>query len=145
MPACHADPATNASGQTLLDANLLKLRVTYGVPPRKQLPLAGRFITWALDRLGAGRDDPFKQALLDAKRIPLVTHTVMRMQSDTIRNPAMVSSPGPGNAGTPIDPGPASAGDAPLPSCPWWDPACSSCPNGSAGPGCEPQVCTGTG
>ena len=144
VPACNADPHRNASGQTLADANLLKLRITWGVPPRKQMPLAGRFYTWALDQLGTGRGDAFKQALIDAHRIPIVTHTVMRMQSDAIRNAAMVRSPGPGNDGAPVDPGPPAAG-GPLPACPWWDPACSSCPQGSSSPACQPQVCTGSG
>jgi hypothetical protein len=44
-----------------------------------------------------------------------VAHTVLRMQSDAIRNAAMASSPGPGNDGKPIDPGPPAAGDPDLP------------------------------
>lgn len=140
VPGCNADPRTNASGQTLLDANLLKLRITYGIPPAKQMPLVGRFYTWALGHLGAGTGDAFKQALIDAKRIPIVTHTVMRMQSDAIRNTAMVSSPGPGNNGSPTDPGPVADGGA-LPGCPWWDPACTTCANGRSSPGCSPDVC----
>lgn len=123
VPGCNADPKTNASGQTLLDANLLKLRVTYGIPPAKQMPMVGRFYTWALGKLGAGAGDPFKQALIEAGRIPVVTHTVMRMQSDAIRNAAMASSPGPGNDGKPVDPGPPPKGD-PLPNCPNDDPTC---------------------
>jgi len=142
-PACAADPRRNASGQTLADANLLKLRITYGIPPRKQLPMAGRFITWALDRLGAGSSDAFKQSLIDAQRIPIVAHTVMRMQSDAIRNTAMVSAPGPGNDGKPTDPGPPPIAGGGLPTCPWWDPACTSCPPGSAS--CGPEICPGPG
>src|SRR6185369_2787267 len=111
-------------GQSLRDANLLKLRVTYGIPEQKQMPMVGRFYTWALDKMGSGSGDPFKQALLEAGRIPVVAHTVLRMQSDPVRNAAMVSSPGPGNHGTPADPGTSPEGSAPLPECPWWDPAC---------------------
>lgn len=140
VPGCKSDPKSNASGQTLLDANLLKLRITYGIPESKQMPMVGRFYTWALNKLGAGAGDPFKQALLDAKRIPIVTHTVMRMQSDPIRNTAMVSSPGPGNDGKPVDPGPVGGGGD-LPGCPWWDPACLSCPNGTGS--CKPDTCGG--
>jgi Flp pilus assembly protein TadG len=143
VPACAGDPRRNASGQSLGDANLLKLRITYGIPPLKQWPLAGRFYTWALDRLGAARGDAFVQGLIDARRIPVVAHTVMRMQSDAIRNTAMVSAPGPGNAGSPADPGPAPISSGALPTCPWWDPACTSCPADSAD--CAPQVCPGTG
>ena len=140
VPSCNADPATNKSGQTLLDANLLKLRITYGIPKSKQMPMVGHFYTWALDTMGAGAGDPFKQSLLDAGRIPVVTHTVLRMQSDAIRNASMVSSPGPGNGGEPEDPGPPHAGN-PLPTCPWWDPACLSCPDGNDSPHCKPDTC----
>lgn len=81
-PACNADPTRNASGQTLADANLLKLRVTYGVPPGKQVPLAGKLYVQAL-RLGLwSQPDTFVWGLLAAGRIPVVTHTVVRMQSD---------------------------------------------------------------
>jgi uncharacterized membrane protein (UPF0127 family) len=123
VPGCKSDPKTNASGQTLLDANLLKLRITYGIPKGKQMPLAGRFFTWALGKLGAGAGDAFKQGLIDAGRIPIVTHTVLRMQSDAIQNLAMVSNPGPGNDGKPVDPG-TTPGGGELPSCPVTDPAC---------------------
>ncbi|WP_428505726.1 TadE/TadG family type IV pilus assembly protein [Roseateles sp.] len=144
VPGCQKDPKTNASGQTLLDANLLKLRVTYGIPPSKQMPMLGKFYTWALGKLGAGSGDAFKLALIKAGRIPVVSHAVVRMQSDAIRNSAMVSSPGPGNDGTPTDPGPGPV-TPPLPTCPWWDPACSICTEGSGQGACEipPETCPG--
>lgn len=142
VPACKSNPKSNASGQTLLDANLLKLRVTYGIPERKQMPLVGKFYTWALGKLGAGSGDSFKQDLIDAGRIPIVTSTVMRMQSDAIKNDKMVSNPGPGNDGKPVDPGPPPD-DPTLPTCPWWDPACVSCPDGLNTPGCRPDTCAG--
>ena len=126
VAGCKSDPASNASGQTLLDANLLKLRITYGIPKSKQMPLVGAFYTWALNRMGAGDTDAFKKGLLEAGRIPIVSHVVLRMQSDAIKNSAMVSNPGKGNNGKPVDPGPAP--DTPdLPSCPYWDPSCSMC------------------
>jgi hypothetical protein len=137
VPDCNTNPDSNESGQNLADANLLKLKVTYGIPQVKQMPLAGSFYTWALDQLGTGDDDPFLQQLIDAKRIPIVAHVTVRMQSDAIRNPLMVSDPGPGNKGDPQDPGPPP--DPPdLPQCPWWDPACTSCPGGSDDPKCKP-------
>jgi hypothetical protein len=105
VPGCNSDPKRNASGQTLLDANLLKLRITYGIPSRKQMPLVGPFYTWALDMLGAGAGDPFKQYLITQGRIPIVSHVVMRMQSDAILNTAMISNPGPGNDGKPVGTG----------------------------------------
>jgi TadE-like protein len=123
VPGCKSDPKTNASGQTLLDANLLKLRVTYGIPQAKQMPMVGRFYTWALGKLGAGAGDAFKQALIEQGRIPIVSHVVVRMQSDAIRNTAMASLPGPGNGGTPSDPGPGPEPPK-LPTCPYYDPGC---------------------
>jgi hypothetical protein len=128
VAGCNNDPKTNASGQTLADANLLKLRITYGIPERKQIPLAGRFMNWALGVLNSGDPDAFRQGLVAAKRIPVVTHTVMRMQSPAIEN-ANASLPGPGNDGKPTDPGPAPGpGGGELPKCPVTDPACTSSP-----------------
>lgn len=135
-PGCNHDPARNRSGQTLADANLLKLRVTYGIPAAKQVPLAGRFYTWALARSGAVDDDAFARALVADGRIPVIGHTLMRMQSDAIRNTAMASSAGPGNGGNPRDPGMPPT--RPLPSCPWWDPACQICPEGADSAACRP-------
>jgi hypothetical protein len=123
VPGCKSDPKSNASGQTLQDANLLKLRITYGIPKEKQMPLVGRFYTWALGKLGAGEGDAFKLGLIEAGRIPIVAHVVLRMQSDAILNTAMVSSPGPGNEGKPSDPGPGTTPPE-LPDCPYYDPAC---------------------
>lgn len=41
-----AEPIGAASGQTLADANLLRIRLQYGVP--LSVPLAGRVLAWAL-------------------------------------------------------------------------------------------------
>lgn len=135
VPGCQADPKSNASGQTLLDANLLKLRVTYGIPVAKQMPIVGRFYTWALGAMGSAGTDTFMQALIAADRIPVVTHTVVRMQSDAIKNTLMVSNPGPGNDGTPTDPGLPPV--KPLPDCPPGNPTC----RGSDTPPSEPPPC----
>ena len=132
VPGCASDPKSNASGQTLLDANLLKLRVTYGIPTAKQMPVVGRFYTWALGKMGVGAGDAFQQALIAAERIPVVTHAVVRMQSDAIKNTLMVSSPGPGNDGSPSDPGLPPI--KPLPECPISNPSC----RGGDGPPPEP-------
>lgn len=142
MPGCNSDPKGNASGQTLSDANLLKLRITYGIPPTKQMPMVGRFYTWALGKLDAGAGDAFKQGLIEAGRIPVVSHVVVRMQSDAIRNTAMASIPGPGNDGTPTEPSPPASSPG-LPSCPWWDPSCSICTDGAGKGKCElpPPTC----
>jgi hypothetical protein len=104
------------------------------------MPLAGRFYTWALARMGTGTGDAFMQTLIQTRRIPIVVHTTVRMQSDAIRNTAMVSSPGPGNNGNPVDPGPGPT-PPPLPTCRFWDPSCVSCPNGSTDPACTPLTC----
>lgn len=123
VPGCNNNPKSNASGQTLADANLLKLRITYGIPERKQIPLAGRFMNWALDTLNPADSDAFRQGLVKAGRIPVVTHIVMRMQSPAMEN-ANASIPGPGNDGKPEDPGPGPKGGE-LPKCPATDPACA--------------------
>jgi len=137
VPGCNHDPKTNRSGQTLADANLLKLRVTYGIPERKQIPLAGRFMNWALSVLNKSDADAFRQGLVKAGRIPVVTHIVMRMQSPAIEagNP---SNPGPGNGGKPEDPGPPPRGE-PLPRCPATDPACA--PEPTCDPAIDPVGC----
>ena len=143
VPGCKSDPKTNASGQTLADANLLKLRITYGIPKNKQIPWVGRFMTWALGVLDPGDPnsaskpdaDAFRAGLVKAGRIPVVTHIVMRMQSPAYEN-SNASSPGPGNGGVPKDPDPTpnpGPGDEPPDSeC---DP--STDPNGCLPPGCE--------
>jgi hypothetical protein len=105
------------------------------------MPLAGKFYTWALGELGTNADDPFIVALIAAKRIPVVTTTVMRMQSDIVRNSAMVSSKGHGNDGHPVPPDPPASGPE-LPTCPWWDPSCSMCKDGTH---CSPETCSGGG
>jgi hypothetical protein len=142
---CNSDPQTNRSGQTLLDANLLKLRVTYGIPKEKQMPLVGRFYTWALSVLDASDPDTFRKGLVAAGRIPIVSHTVIRMQSEPIENATMVSVPGPGNNGKATDPGPPYSGGGELPSCPVADPTCTSKPPCDAATdpnGCRPSGCT---
>ena len=147
VSGCKNDPKTNASGQTLLDANLLKIRITYGIPEAKQIPWVGRFMTWALGVLDPGDPnsaakpdaDAFRAGLVKAGRIPVVTHIVMRMQSPAYEN-NNASSPGPGNGGEPKGPG-SAPGPGPKPddeggndddpsgdldsSC---DPAAGNCP-----------------
>lgn len=146
VPGCNKDPKTNKSGQTLADANLLKLRITYGIPEKKQIPLAGKFMNWALSVLNGGDTDVFRKGLVAAGRIPVVTHTVMRMQSPAYEN-ANASIPGPGNEGKPTDPGPAPGpgpgpGGGQLPKCPATDPACTpACDPATAPDGCLPPGC----
>jgi TadE-like protein len=147
--SCPADPHTNSSGQTLQDANLLALRVTYGIPRQKQVPLAGRLYTVALRMLGIGRDDPFVRQLVEAGRIPLVARTTLRMLSEPIEFGPVVYSGG-------ADHGVRSPPPvARLPGCPFWNPVCldrNSSPNpdhqGGSGdcmpgdPSCDPDCGT---
>lgn len=146
---CNADPAQNRSGQTLADANLLKLRLTWGLPERVQVPLAGRFFVWAVRTLNPGDQDSFRHALLQAGRIPVVAHATVRMQSDAIESAGMLSSPGPGNAGQPTAPGATGDPGTPaLPPCAAWDPLCTPAPDTPAdngdGAGGEPTGGTPT-
>lgn len=147
-PGCSHHPAANASGQTLQDANLLKLRITYGIPANKQIPLAGPFMARAIAALDPADSDAFRAGLVAGGRIPVVAHTVMRMQSPAIEagNP---SAPGPGNGGAPVDPGPPPHGPS-LPVCPVTDPACTAPPQPipATDPvpiGCEPLIDPGCG
>jgi TadE-like protein len=133
-PSCPGDPHTNSSAQTLQDANLLALRVTYGIPMQKQVPLAGRLYTAALRLLGTGRDDAFVRQLIEAGRIPLVARTTLRMLSEPIEFGPVVYSGGPGH-GVPWPPPTAN-----LPGCPFWNPVCL---DGNSPPG--PDHSGGTG
>ncbi len=135
-PDCHSNPATNASGQTLQDANLLKLRITYGIPEKKQIPLAGPFMVRALAVLDPADADAFRTGLLADGRIPIVSHTIMRMHSPAIED-GNVSNPGAGNAGRPVDPGPAPQGPG-LPACAVSDPACTTPPAPAPEPDKDP-------
>lgn len=153
------NPTSNASGQTLADANLLKLRVTYGVPRQKLVPYVGRIFVLGLRALGGGIDDPVKQAMLDQGRIPLVAHITLRMQSDAFENRLMESIRGSGN---PVRPETGSSGPYPgtepatepeagtgtpptandgQSNCPAWDPNCSTCSPGT--PNCGADICSG--
>ncbi|MBR0567412.1 pilus assembly protein [Azoarcus sp. L1K30] len=102
------------SGQSLQDANLLKLRVTYGYKPTVPLmgPIYSRYLAW-LDTGG----DAFNTRLIAAGRIPMVSHVTVQMHSDPLEPEDPVSSPGLGNSGTPSDPGEPPVVDTPPPDC----------------------------
>jgi hypothetical protein len=91
-----------SSGQTLQDANLIKLRITQGYLPK--VPLLNALYPAWLAWLDTG-SDPFHSKLVAAGRIPVVTHVTLQMQSDAIEPDAPVSRPGAGNGGQPVDPG----------------------------------------
>jgi len=100
VSGCNPDPRKNRSGQTLADANLLQIRVTYGIPAAKQVPIVGRFLVRALAAFNPMDSDTFRRSLLAEDRIPLVAHTVLRMQSPAIEDHNL-SNPGAGNNGMP--------------------------------------------
>lgn len=127
-PGCNRDPAANRSGQSLADANLLKLRVTWGLPAGRQVPLAGRLFIWAQRTLTPGDPDAFRRGLLAAGRIPLITHVTVRMQSDAIENSAI--SPGTRHdPSAPVDP--SDPTPTPPPDCPGSAPSCPPEPDDS--------------
>jgi len=78
------------SGQTIQDANVLKLRITQGYEPK--VPL---------------------MKTLFGERVAVANVMTVQMQTDAIEPPSTVSSPGRGNDGTPRDPGQPSPGDPP--------------------------------
>lgn len=143
-PSCNNNPNTNHSGQTLSDANLLHIRITYGIPAAKQMPMVGKFYIKVLQGLesttaSSPETDPFKKALLAQGRIPVVVHTTLRMQSEPIEN-GNVSNPGPGNNGSPADPGPSTegSGGGNTPACS--GAACTEEGGGESNPSCDPAV-----
>lgn len=123
------EPIGAASGQTLSDANLLRLRMTYGVP--LSVPVAGRLIAWALRAwhgcaVGAPRTigalrldapplgpapDPEACTMLGADgdgpaRLPVSASTTVRMQTPAReRGDAAPLASGPGRS-----PGPGRVG-----------------------------------
>ena len=103
-----------ASGQSIQDANLIKLRITHGYLPK--VPLISRLYTKYLKWQDLG-DDAFHTRLVNDGRIPVVTHITLHMQSDAIEPDAPVSSPGQGNGGTATNPGDPSTTSRPPPSC----------------------------
>jgi outer membrane protein OmpA-like peptidoglycan-associated protein/uncharacterized membrane protein (UPF0127 family) len=90
------------SGQTLQDANLIKLRITYGVKP--SVPIVSSIYKAYLKWQDTG-GDAVRTAMIGEGLVPVVTHVTMQMQSDAIEPDNPVSSPGPGNNGNPSDPG----------------------------------------
>ena len=145
------------SGQTLQDANLLKLWVVHGHALR--VPLAGPLIIQVLRWTDPG-NDPMHTALLAHGRLPLNSHVVLHMQSDALESAWMAStgdlSQGNGRHDTHAPPGSAGSGSqgrswpncltvgctvivSPLPGGPGAGPALLECPPGSAD--CKP-LCT---
>jgi len=101
------------SGQTIYDANLLKLRILHGYEPK--IPVARSVFVAYLKAMDPG-NDPEYTALVQAGRIPLTINVTMHMQSDAIEQ-TPESAPGAGNNGTPTNPGDPPVSQNPLPTC----------------------------
>ncbi|MDO8331311.1 MAG: pilus assembly protein [Fluviicoccus sp.] len=71
------------SGVNIQDANVLKLRITYGFEPK--IPLVGKLFTGGL-ALMAGGNEPFKGGLLAAGRIPVVVEATASMVSPPVES-----------------------------------------------------------
>lgn len=116
----NLDAVGATSGQSLQDANLLKLRITHGYIPKVWLLglLFNRYQQW-LDN----GEDSFKTQLIANGRVPMVAHVTLEMQSDAIEqkdskgNNLFASTPGLGNNGRPTDPGTPGVATRPPPEC----------------------------
>ncbi len=122
------------SGVSLQDANLLKLKITYGY--KLYVPFINRLIAATLTMADPG-NAAFYQA--DPPRLPIVAQATLRMQSNPFpdRNASSVGgggtppgSGGGGGGGSPPDNDDGDGGDGTDP-----------CANGECGNG-DPQACT---
>jgi len=75
-----------SSGQTLIDANLLKVKMTYGVS--LSVPLVGEMMSTLLNIF---ETDPVKQQMLKSNRMPVELVYAARMQSAAYQNGATIS------------------------------------------------------
>lgn len=89
-----------SSGQTIQDANLIKLRIIHGYAP--PVPIVASiykaYLQWSDDK-----SDPFKTRLIQSGLVPMQTDVTAQMQSDAIEENPM-SAPGQGNNGNPTPP-----------------------------------------
>ncbi|WP_344761763.1 TadE family protein [Actimicrobium antarcticum] len=97
------------SGQSIQDANRIKLRIVHGYQPK--IALMGILFNRYLASVDT-RTDPVQTDLLAKGLIPVVSSVVLDMQSDAIER-LTVSSPGGGNSGSPIASAPVPPRNAP--------------------------------
>ena len=126
------------SGQNIQDANLIKLRITYGY--EMKVPFVKEIMKVYLKWLDP-KDDVFHTQLVKDGRFPVVTHVTLQMQSDAIEPTNPVSTPGMGDNGNPSDPGdPPTGGDGKAPKCPLSGCSSTTSPNdgnGDSGGSCK--------
>lgn len=103
------------SGQNILDANILKIRITHGYLPK--VPLMRSIYTMFMKWYDP-HTDTFQSQLMNEGRIPVVTSITLHMQSDAIESDSSISVPGMGNNGKPTDPGIPNSANPPAPNCP---------------------------
>jgi uncharacterized membrane protein (UPF0127 family) len=101
------------SGQSIQDANLIKLRIIHSYEPR--IPLA-RTVFSAYLKAADPLDNPAYTAMVRQGRIPVVTNVTLHMHSDAIEG-TPISAPGTGNNGNPTNPGDPPVSDNPSPPC----------------------------
>lgn len=101
------------SGQTIQDANLIKLRITQGYMPK--VPVVANIYRVYLKWLDP-KTDAFHTDLVSDGRIPIVTSVTLQMQSDAVEG-TPISLPGPGNGGSPVDPGAPPVTNTAPPDC----------------------------
>jgi len=101
------------SGQSIQDANLLKLRITHGY--KMSVPVVAS-IYKAYQKWMDPKTDAFHTHLIEQGRVPVVSHVTLEMQSDAIEG-ENVSIPGKGNEGKPTDPGEPPAPEGKPPNC----------------------------
>jgi len=101
------------SGQTIQDANLIKLRIVHDYVPT--IPLARTVFSAYLKAADPGNDAEYTR-IVQAGHIPVVTNVTLHMQSDAIEG-TPISAPGAGNGGNPTNPGDPPVSDTPSPPC----------------------------
>lgn len=125
-----------SSGQTIGDANVLKLRVTHGY--EMKVPVVAGIYRAYLNWMDP-KTDAFHTRLIADGRVPVVTAVTLEMQSDPIEDKT-VSSPGQGNGGQPQDPGSTPPSHGAPPTCDQFqnctDPTVPG--GGGSGPGSGP-------
>lgn len=119
-PKADVESIGASSGQSLQDANLLKLRITHGYRPKVWLVgmLYQKYQQW-MDT----ETDDFHTQLINSGHIPMVSHVTLEMQSDAVEQeddgdrPVFASNPNQGNNGQPVNLGDPPSTTEPPPQC----------------------------